>query len=1146
MSTLLGEARVRIRPDTMGFLSDAQRDISRHGTALGRTFSGAFKAGSLALGGIAIAAGLAAKSTLDIGVTYQNSMNTLQAVSKASAATMEDVGATAKRLGSDISLPATSAADAAAAMTELAKGGLSVDEAMKAAKGTLQLAAAAQVDAAEAATIQSAALNAFNLEADQAGRVADVLSNAANAAAGEITDFAWALQAGGAVANGMKIPLEDTAAALGLLANNGIRGSDAGTLLKSALLALQSPSKPAQKAMEDLGLSAYDAAGNFVGLKSVFGQLEDASKTMTDQQYAAATSTLFGSDAARLAAIAASDGAEGFDKMAKAMREQGSAADVAAAKAKGVGGAIEAFKSQVETFQIDLFERGAPNIEKLIRYAADHFPAFGNAIVGGVEDAIDIIGDLKDVGVTAFREVRDYLEPLTSEIAEFVTELDDAHGIGEAVFDLLKVGGGVLIGVAQALEPLVKLGGGLLDFFNDLPGPVKTAVLALAALKVASKFNLLSNLGLDAKTGAKAGVTGRLRGVGESFVGFGQTVRANMKIAGQAASEGDDAFRAMGFGAEDSGKRVGRFSRVMGGFSAGFQTYMPSMTREVTSFGSAVKTAFAESKRDARFNFADRMGLSVRDLHAATGDIAGLGGAAKAAAKGGLGALRSAGGGLVSFLGGPWGAALAGASVAVGLITSRFQEAADTEAKWAEALGQGGAAARLANDAMRAQQAELAKNDEGFGGFINKITGYSAAQRAAAPDMDAARDAARSYFKSLSPVEQAQSKVAEWTSTLSDRLQTLGPDADATKIAQERLAFWTGQVQTRQEGLASAAQTTTQKLQEQAQVALAGTNADLAASMATTALSDGMESYRKSMADATLTASQHQQASDQLSQTALQTANALAQQAFAHSKAADDEGKQADADRALYDSLVATAKQLGTATPKAITDLIGSLSATSSASAQTAAEVDGLATSVRQIPGTRFVQIDAPTAKQKKDLEDLGYVVTTLPNGTVVVSADTGPAEAEIQALMEKERTVRINAIVARTAREDKDFQDGMKKATGGILRGPGTGTSDSIPILASNGEYVVKAKSVAKYGLGLLDSINAGRFADGGQVGRSKALLPREEALTASRARTSSSQDAPFTYAPTFVVDPRNGSVRDQMGDAMFELRRLRRGGRP
>src|SRR5206468_9651692 len=128
----------------------------------------------------------------------------------------------------------------------------------------------------------------------------------------------------------------------------------AGTLLKSALLALANPSKPAQKAIEELGLKTYDATGKFVGLESIFQQLRTSSERMTDQQYQQATATVFGSDAVRLAGIAANTTQGQWDAMSAAIGRSGGAAEVAAAKTKGLGGAIEGFKSQLETVAIGL------------------------------------------------------------------------------------------------------------------------------------------------------------------------------------------------------------------------------------------------------------------------------------------------------------------------------------------------------------------------------------------------------------------------------------------------------------------------------------------------------------------------------------------------------------------------------------------------------------------------------------------------------------------------------------------------------------------------------------------------------------------------------------------------------------------------
>lgn len=330
-----GKIDILVEPDVKGFgpkmeagLRPALGVAGKLGGALGLAFAGAGIAG---LG----------KEIIDVGNTYRTEMNSLQAVTQASGAAMEAAAAKARALGNDMDLPATSAGDAAAAMTELAKGGFTLQESMEAAKGTLQLAAAAQIDAASAATIQSQALQAFGLTADYASTAADVLSGAANASSAEITGIAHGLQQAGTVAHQFGVSMEDTATTLAVFANAGIQGSDAGTLMKSALLALTDQGKPAQAAIEELGLTVYDAHGKFVGMSDLFDQLNLAASRMTDEQYQAATATLFGSDAMRLAGIAAQQGAEGFNRTRSAVTRAGQAAELAAAQTQGLPGAIE-------------------------------------------------------------------------------------------------------------------------------------------------------------------------------------------------------------------------------------------------------------------------------------------------------------------------------------------------------------------------------------------------------------------------------------------------------------------------------------------------------------------------------------------------------------------------------------------------------------------------------------------------------------------------------------------------------------------------------------------------------------------------------------------------------------------------------------
>lgn len=376
--------------------------------------SAGVKAAALGFG--LVAAGAAA-AIYKVGSAYQDSLNTFQAVSSASAAQMKAVAAEAKKLGADMQLPATSAADAAKAMTELAKSGLSVDEALAAAKGTLQLAAAAQVDEAKAAETTANALNAFGLKGTEAGRVADILAASANASSAEITDMADALKMSSAVAAAAHIPIEDLAAALGELANKGIKGSDAGTSVKQMLLSLEGPSKKAAKVMSAYGIDIYTADGRMKSLRDIIANVSGALGGLSDEQRNAALATIFGSDAVRAANIVLLGGVDAFDQMKSAVTKNGAAADVAAAKTKGLRGAFEGLKSQLEGVAISIYEKASPGIERFVRSVAEGIPkavalltaggkAFRSALSGEGVTSDGFVGVMERIGV-ASRQVVD-------------------------------------------------------------------------------------------------------------------------------------------------------------------------------------------------------------------------------------------------------------------------------------------------------------------------------------------------------------------------------------------------------------------------------------------------------------------------------------------------------------------------------------------------------------------------------------------------------------------------------------------------------------------------------------------------------------------------------------------------------------------
>ena len=190
----------------------------------------------------------------------------VKAISGSTGKEFEALSQQAKDLGASTSF---SASEAAMGMENLASAGFSTSQIMSAMPGLLNLAASDALDLGTAADIAASTLNGFGLEASEAAHVADVLARAAADTNAGITDTGMAMKFIAPVASAMNISLEETTAAIGLLANAGIQGSSAGTVLRSALSHLAKPSKEAATLMEELGFNAYDAQGKMLPLKSI-------------------------------------------------------------------------------------------------------------------------------------------------------------------------------------------------------------------------------------------------------------------------------------------------------------------------------------------------------------------------------------------------------------------------------------------------------------------------------------------------------------------------------------------------------------------------------------------------------------------------------------------------------------------------------------------------------------------------------------------------------------------------------------------------------------------------------------------------------------------------------------------------------------
>jgi TP901 family phage tail tape measure protein len=313
----------------------------------------------MALIGVAAVAGFgfAVKTAAD----FEKGLSAVAAVSGATQGELDQLRAKALQLGKDTKF---SAAEAVSAMEELAKAGVSTTDILGgAADATVALAAAGEVDLTRAAEIASNAMNVFNLEASEMPHVADQIAGAANASAISVDEFAMSLQQSGAAAQLAGVTFEDLTTAIALMGNAGIKGSDAGTSLKTMLLNLNPTTAKQKNLMKELGIVTaeganrfFDAQGNAKKMADIAGVLGGALQGMTKQQKLATLETLFGSDAIRAAAVIADAGAKGFNDLAGNISKV-KAADVAAKRMDNLAGSVEQFRGSVETA---LIQAGAP------------------------------------------------------------------------------------------------------------------------------------------------------------------------------------------------------------------------------------------------------------------------------------------------------------------------------------------------------------------------------------------------------------------------------------------------------------------------------------------------------------------------------------------------------------------------------------------------------------------------------------------------------------------------------------------------------------------------------------------------------------------------------------------------------------------
>lgn len=349
-------------------------------------------ASGMTAAGLAVAAfGVAA---VKMAADFDQQMSTVQANTGATSAQMDQLRAAAIEAGASTVYSATDSADA---INDLGKAGMSVTDILAGGlTGALNLAASDGMAVGDAAEYMANALSMFHLKGSQASQVADTLAAGAGKAVGNVSDFGEALNNCGAQANSFGMNVQETTGVLALFAQNGTIGAEAGTQLNSMLMKLAAPSAEAANTMKELGISAYDAQGHFVGMANFAGQLQKAEKGLTDEQRNQANATIFGSYAIKAANYLYEAGESGVNKWTKAVSESGYAAEQAAAKNNNLKGDLENLSGSMESLMISVGEGAQGPLRKMIQGLDTLVDTFAG-LPSGAQQTIVVMASLAGV-----------------------------------------------------------------------------------------------------------------------------------------------------------------------------------------------------------------------------------------------------------------------------------------------------------------------------------------------------------------------------------------------------------------------------------------------------------------------------------------------------------------------------------------------------------------------------------------------------------------------------------------------------------------------------------------------------------------------------------------------------------------------------
>ena len=411
--------------------------------------------------------GMGANDFLNTYTDFTTGMSTVQALTRDAneGTNMQDLIDQAQYLGASTQF---TAAQAAEGMQYLGMAGWYTADIKAAMPGMLDLAAAGGTDLGTAADIISDVMTAIGMKAGDASTAADVFAKTATATNTTIEMLGETMKYAAPVAQSFGLDLQELSTAAGMMANAGIKGSQAGTSLRSSLLRMSSPTAEMEKTMKKLGISFSDSSGKMKSMKEIVHMLADSFSGLSEADKLTYAQDIFGTEAASAWLGIINQGTKAYDDLeASIYASKNAAKDMANTRMDNLQGDMTYLQSAVDGMKISLMDKLNPYLRSAVQWITEKIPQITEFLSGAIDTIIskaqDVAGRFKDLFNSNEFQNADFADKIfiawDKIIAEPFTEwwngggqktiLNALSSLGESAGSLLK---GIITGIFSAIK----------------------------------------------------------------------------------------------------------------------------------------------------------------------------------------------------------------------------------------------------------------------------------------------------------------------------------------------------------------------------------------------------------------------------------------------------------------------------------------------------------------------------------------------------------------------------------------------------------------------------------------------------------------------------------------------------------------------